>query len=165
MVYHGRTFVQNFVKIGYFRSRYKGHRLYGDSYVPKKHFPYIRQSKPEKWWQIMAKKGTFILVVSAQLLVPKLKTNFSLSVMTIWKSLHPSVSITVDQMTLGGGLISSSCVSINEKTLLIYVLTQNIRLKAPDNKCLRLQQFNFEDTFDLSRLVEHLNHGVIIRTG
>jgi hypothetical protein len=84
--------------------------------------------------------------------------------MALWKSFHPSVYITLDQMTLGGGLISSSCVSINEKTLLIYVLTQNIRLKAPD-KCLRLQKFKCEHTFAPSRLVEHLNHGVFIPTG
>jgi len=85
--------------------------------------------------------------------------------MALWKSFHPSVNIAVDQMTLGGGLISSSCVSINEKTLFIYVLTQNIPLKAPDNKSIRLQQFNCEDTFAISRLVELLNHGVFIPTG
>jgi hypothetical protein len=85
--------------------------------------------------------------------------------MALRKSFPPSVNITVDKMTLGGGFISSSCVSTNEKTLLIYVLTQNIRLKAPVNKCIRLQQSNCEDTFALSRLVQHMNHGVLIFTG
>jgi hypothetical protein len=41
--------------------------------------------------------------------------------MVLWESFHLSVNITVDQMTLDGGLISFSCVSINEKSLLIYV--------------------------------------------
>jgi hypothetical protein len=67
-------------------------------------------------------------------------------------------------MKLGGGLISSSYVSINEKALFIYVLTQNIPLKAPD-KSIRLQQFNCEAIFAISRLVELLNHGIFIPTG
>ena len=126
----------------------------------KKYFPL---HKTEWTRQMLADYGeernfypnSFYLVTGSEII----------SIMALWKSFHPSVNIAVDQMKLGGGLISSSYVSINEKTLFIYVLTQNIPLKAPDNKSIRLQQFNCEAIFAISRLVELLNHGVFIPTG
>jgi len=50
--------------------------------------------------------------------------------MALWKSFHPSVNITVDQMTLGGWLISSSCVSINEKNFVDISLNPKYSVKS-----------------------------------
>jgi len=75
--------------------------------------------------------------------------------MALWKSFHPSVNIAVDQMTLGGGLISSSCVTINEKTLFIYVLTQNIPLKAPYKKSIVYNNLNVRIHFLFRALLSY----------